>query len=105
MGIFGEAAHLVRSTSKLFVAVFQLHGGQSRPALVVNENVDPASAELDFQSQSGPNSIAGLSRFPRIENIDAKTGEVFYVARDKREAMFNSGCGNHAVCRVEGCSS
>jgi exopolysaccharide biosynthesis predicted pyruvyltransferase EpsI len=49
--------------------------------------------------------IAGLSQFPRIEDIDAKTGEVLYVARDEREAMFNRGRSNHAVRRIEGRSS
>ena len=49
--------------------------------------------------------VAGLLRFPRIEDIDAKTGKVLYVACDEREAMFNGGCGNHAIRRVEGRSS
>src|SRR5271157_2961205 len=46
--------------------------------------------------------LSGLRGIPRIEDLDAETGEVFYVARDDREFVFNGGRGNHAVRRVEG---
>src|SRR5450755_2337280 len=60
---------------------------------------DPAGVRAIFTGGSG------FLEFPRIVDFDAQTGEVPNVPRGDRQVMFNGGCGNHAIRRVEGRSS
>ena len=38
---------------------------------------------------------------PRVDDFDAQTREVLYVATDERKIVFDSSCGNHPVRGVE----
>jgi hypothetical protein len=71
----------------------------------------PRSARNDNpKDTNGRAAIGGalvwhFVRFPRIEDLNTKPGEVFHVAGDDAQFMFMRRCRDHTVRCVEGCSA